>query len=113
MVPVLPRYAPWQAPVVFSTTFAAWECRSRYVSACAGDGMTSQDLFAYTDQMRGLMERAVEHARARISHELEPLRPAPDAAELEAGLARAISPGGIGPEAAFTLFTDLIAPNCL
>ena len=75
--------------------------------------MTSQDLFAYTDQMRGLMERAVEHARTRIAHDLEPLRPSPDAAELDEGLAGAFTPGGLGAAAAFDLFMDVIAPNCL
>ena len=62
--------------------------------------MSSQNLFAYTDQMRELMGRAVEHARARIAHDLEPLRPAPEATELEAGLAGAITTSGLGAGAA-------------
>lgn len=75
--------------------------------------MTAQDLMAYSAEMRQLMERAVRFAEQRIEHQIEHLSPSPDAALLETALAGAISAPGIGSERAFTLFTDVIAANCL
>src|SRR5687767_2395833 len=75
--------------------------------------MTHRDLFAFDEEMQLLSERAGAHARSRISHELEPLCPAPDASVLAQALCGAITAGGIGADRAFSLFTDVIAPNCL
>ena len=71
------------------------------------------ELFAYTDEMRRLMDRAIAHAEARISHEVEPLQSPPDAPVLNRALAEAVTAEGLGPDAAFDLFADVIAPNCL
>jgi glutamate/tyrosine decarboxylase-like PLP-dependent enzyme len=71
------------------------------------------DLFTYTDEMRRLMDRAIAHAEARISHEVEPLQPPPDASVLNRALAGAVTAEGIGADAAFDLFANVIAPNCL
>jgi glutamate/tyrosine decarboxylase-like PLP-dependent enzyme len=71
------------------------------------------DLFAFCDEMRRLLERAVHHAETRISHQVESLQLPPDPAMLAGLLNGAITDRGIGPGAAFDLFTDVIAPNCL
>ena len=55
------------------------------------------DLFAFTDEMRRLMDRAVAHAGARINHEVESLQSPPDASVLDRALAGAVTAGGIGP----------------
>jgi L-2,4-diaminobutyrate decarboxylase len=75
--------------------------------------MTHRDLFSFGDDMRQLTEQVVAHARSRITHELEPLGSAPTASLLSEALCGAITPGGIGADGAFRLFTDVIAPNCL
>lgn len=75
--------------------------------------MSCRDLFAYTDHMRQLTDRVIDHARSRIAHDLEPLRPAPDAAELDRALSGVITAEGIGADRAFDLFSHVIAPNCL
>jgi glutamate/tyrosine decarboxylase-like PLP-dependent enzyme len=71
------------------------------------------DLFAFTDEMRRLMDRAVAHAESRISHQVEPLQSPPDASVLNRALDGALTAGGLGPDAAFDRFADVIAPNCL
>ena len=68
------------------------------------------DLFAFGDEMRRLLERAVHHAETRISHQVESLQLPPDPAMLAGLLNGAITDRGIGPGAAFDHFTDVIAP---
>jgi glutamate/tyrosine decarboxylase-like PLP-dependent enzyme len=71
------------------------------------------DLFAFDDEMRQLLERAVQHAEHRISHQRESLQSPPDPAVIAGLLDGSITEVGIGPKAAFDRFADVIAPNCL
>ena len=52
------------------------------------------DLFAFDDEMQRLLERAVRHAEARISHEVESLQSPPDSAALFGLLSGAITRSG-------------------
>ena len=71
------------------------------------------DLFAFDGEMQRLLGRAVRHAETRISHEVESLQSPPDPAAIFGLLSGAITTSGIGPAAAFDLFAEVIAPNCL
>lgn len=75
--------------------------------------MTQQPLFDLTDEMRRLMDRVVSFSLARIGHEVESLQSPPDPDDLDRALRGAITPAGLGPDAAFDLFSTAIAPNCL
>lgn len=72
----------------------------------------SQRLHRYDDEMAGLARRAYDYVIGRVKHEGEHLIEAPTAALLDAQLAGAISADGLGMERAFSLYTDVIAPNC-
>ena len=74
--------------------------------------MANRDLFAYSDEMRALTDRVFDHARARLSHASESIGPAPEPEPLIGQLSNAITRDGIGAQAAFSLFTDVIAPHC-
>jgi L-2,4-diaminobutyrate decarboxylase len=63
--------------------------------------------------MQQLLDRAVAFAKTRIGHEVEPLHPGPDAAQLDRALCGAISSGGMGAGRAFDLFAESVAANCL
>ena len=75
--------------------------------------MTRRDLFAFSAEMQDLANQVFEHARSRLDHSSESLAPAPDPAVLDQCLSGALTAHGIGADAAFRLFTEFIAPNCL
>ncbi|MCC6791577.1 MAG: aspartate aminotransferase family protein, partial [Thermomicrobiales bacterium] len=69
-------------------------------------------LHRYDDSMDALARQAFDYVVARAKHDGEHLIEPPSAATLNDALSGAIGPSGLGPERAFSLYRDVIAPNC-
>lgn len=69
-------------------------------------------LHRYDESMDALARRAFDYVVARAKHGGEHLIEPPSAAMLNDALSGAIGPSGLGPERAFSLYRDVIAPNC-
>jgi L-2,4-diaminobutyrate decarboxylase len=72
----------------------------------------SMALHRFDEGSELLAKQIVDYALMRARHGDEHLISPPDANELDRALAGAISDEGIGPDRAFALFRDVIAPNC-
>lgn len=73
----------------------------------------AQSLHTFDGDAERLAEQVAAYVARRADHRDERLAPPPSAATMSALLDGAVTPGGLGFDRAFDLFTDAVMPHCL